>query len=123
MRDLNFVNGDISIVTGKIDTDLDYDFSGTLANRLRVTIIKTILADDCTFFDTYKGVRIIDAESLELELESNIKNYILTKYPTDEDVALLNCTCLIVLNTLNIYFWFYNDLGKKQLISNFEVTV
>lgn len=123
MRDLNFVNGDISIITGKIDTDIDFDFNSTIANRLRATISKTILADDCVFFDSYKGIRIIDAESLESELEKGIISYILTLYPTDTDVSLLNCTCLIVLNTLNIYFWFYNDLKQKQLISNFEVTV
>ena len=70
MRDLNFDElGDLIINAGTIDTDTPNDSNSAIANRLKVTILKTIP----TFLDSlkgkFRGIRVVDSFKLEEELE------------------------------------------------------
>ena len=109
-------NGDLIINSGTIDTDTPNDSNSAIANRLKVTILKTIP----TFLDSlkskFRGIRVVDSFKLEEELEDffllNIKSY----YPDDLDLLLLKCSCFYVNGVANIYFYFTDELGKNILV-------
>mgnify|MGYP006374882223 FL=1 len=117
MRDLNIDElRDVVIHARTIDTDTPNDSNSAIANRLKVTILKTIP----TFLDSlkskFRGIRVVDSFKLEEELEDffllNIKSY----YPDDLDLLLLKCSCFYVNGVANIYFYFTDELGKNILV-------
>ena len=70
MRDLNFNElGDLIISGGTIDTDVPNDANKAIANRLKVTILKTIPNFIDSLKSKFRGIRVIDSFKLEAELE------------------------------------------------------
>ena len=117
MRDLNFDElGDLIINAGTIDTDTPNDSNSAIANRLKVTILKTIPTFSDSLKSKFRGIRVVDSFKLEEELEDffllNIKSY----YPDDLDLLLLKCSCFYVNGVANIYFYFTDELGKNILV-------
>ena len=117
MRDLNFDNlGDLIIENGCLDTDPPNDTVQSIANRLRCTILKALPVFIENFKSEFRGKRILDAFSLENQVEDFLISNLIEVYPTDPDLDLLKCVCFYLNEELLIYFYFIDDLGNKYLV-------